>query len=146
MHLLLFDGTCSLCNGVVQFVLARDRQGAFHFAPLQSEPARAYLAQHPELRFVDSLIVLPDYRTGSVAPLVKSSAALFVLGALGPFWRLLALSRVLPRSWRDTTYDWIARHRYRLFGKQNRCLIPNAAQRSRFLDLAAPPHNASRPS
>lgn len=133
---LLYDGLCGLCDGVVQFTMQRDQKGSMQFAPLQGVYARALLVRHPELASIDSLIVV---RAASSARdeqvLVRSDAAIAIAQYLGGPWALLGrLTRVFPRVLRDWGYNLIARSRYRIFGKRDVCRIPDARERARFLD------------
>lgn len=129
---MLFDGDCNLCHGAVQFVLRRDPRGRFRFASLQSAAGRqALLAAGAPAVLPDSIVLLAD---GGVA--VKSTAALRIARRLRWPWPLLAVAFVVPRPLRDLVYDWIARHRYRWFGKRAQCLVPTPALRARFLDAA----------
>jgi predicted DCC family thiol-disulfide oxidoreductase YuxK len=131
---VLYDGVCGFCNGVVRFLLPRDRQGRIWFAPLQSALAAEVLARHGraptpmDTMYLITGLGLPQERLTS-----KSDAALATLAALGPPWRLLSWLRILPRALRDLGYDAIARVRYQLFGKHDQCPIPPPEHRKRFL-------------
>jgi len=135
-HLLLYDGVCGLCDHLVQFVLARDQQGIFDFAPLQSATGRAAVAREggdPDA--LTSFYVVRDYRTPQAQSLVKGRAALFVGNALGWPWRAVALFGVLPTAVLDFGYDLVARYRYRVFGRFDQCMLPRPEQRRRFVDF-----------
>jgi len=126
---VLFDGVCNLCNGVVRFVVERDPAGRFHFAPLQSEVARALAARHGfDATRLDAVLLVDADGAHD-----RSSAALRIAAGLRPPWRWLAVLRVVPRPVRDAVYDWIARHRYRWFGRRDTCAVASPALRSRFL-------------
>ena len=133
---LLYDGLCGLCDGVVQFVLPRDAKGTLQFATLQGAYAADVFARHPELRGVDSLIVVQrDATTGGEHVLVRSDAALFLARYLGGAWGLIgAAVRVVPRFVRDAGYNVVARVRYGVFGRRAACRVPNASERARFVD------------
>lgn len=134
-HLVLYDGACGLCNGLIQFVLERDRRGLFHFASLQSVAARAALepfGSNPE--DLTTLYVLVNYRGPASTQLTKGRAALFVITRLGSPWRAASLLGVFPDWVLDRVYDVIARNRYRVFGRQERCLTPRPDYGSRFID------------
>lgn len=127
---IFYDGHCSLCHRTVKFVLKHDRSGtAFRFAPLQGETIKSLVA--PELRATlpDSFVVLT--RDGTL--LTRSNASLHVMQGLGGAWRLLAnILGLIPRALRDVVYDFVARIRYRVFGRQdNLCPVvpPNLRQR-----------------
>jgi predicted DCC family thiol-disulfide oxidoreductase YuxK len=127
---VLFDGECNLCNGAVQFILRRDQRAVFQFASLQSAAGRQLLvaADAPAL-LPDSLVLVQN---GVLA--LKSTAALRIARGLRWPWPLFAVFFVVPRPLRDILYDWIARNRYRWFGKREACMVPTPALRARFLD------------
>lgn len=131
--LLLYDGLCGFCDRTVRFVLSHDRIGTMRFAPLQGTTAAAVLERHPGLQGVDSLVLVrgrpPDCETASV----RSEAILGITVYLGGVWRLAAIARIVPRPLRDWAYARFARMRYRLFGRYDRCPIPPAKVRDRFL-------------
>lgn len=126
---ILFDGVCNLCNGAVQFVVARDRPGHFRFAALQSAPARHLLEQHGLPAADLGTVVLVD---GDRA-YTKSDAVLRIVRHLSFAWPLLSVGRVVPRRWRDAIYDWVARNRYDWFGRRRTCMVPAEDLRDRFL-------------
>lgn len=126
---LLFDGVCSLCVGAVQFVVRRDPEGLFRFAPLQSPAARALLEDcdvDPDA--VDTVVLLED---GSCH--VRSAAAIRTAVALGGIYRLLGPLRFVPRPLRDAVYGAVARRRYGWFGRRESCLVPTPDLEDRFL-------------
>lgn len=126
---LLFDGVCNLCNSSVQFIIKRDPEGHFHFAALQSEKGQALLSQFPERpKALSSVALVEDGRL-----FLRSDAALRVARKLGGGWPLLYGFIVLPRSLRDGAYNFIARNRYRWFGKQESCMLPRPEWKQRFL-------------
>lgn len=129
-YTILFDGVCAFCNFWVKFVVARDPQRKFQFAALQSEVAQNMLrSRGVTVAPLSSIIVL----TGQHA-LTRSDAVLEILRGLGRPWSALHVLRHLPRIFRDSMYDVVARARYRLFGKYDQCPMPSAELRSRFLD------------
>jgi predicted DCC family thiol-disulfide oxidoreductase YuxK len=134
-HLVLYDGVCGLCSRLLQFLLAHDRRAVFTFASLQSATGRAVIERfggNPEE--LTSFFVVADYRTGAACMLGRSRAALFVAGALGWPWKAAGVLRVLPTPILDRLYDLVARTRYRVFGRLDRCLVPRPEHRRRFLD------------
>jgi predicted DCC family thiol-disulfide oxidoreductase YuxK len=134
-HLLLYDGVCGLCDVLVQAVLARDRRVLFHFASLQSAAARATLdrfGSNPDE--LTTFYVVTNYRDAKPIQLTKGRAALFVITALGWPWKVAGLLKILPDRVLDGIYDLIARHRYRIFGRYETCLVPRPEYRSRFID------------
>jgi predicted DCC family thiol-disulfide oxidoreductase YuxK len=134
-HLVLYDGVCALCNGLVQFLLVHDRRRLFKFASLQSVRGRTVVAEsggNPDE--LNSFYVVKDYRTAHPQAFVRSRAALFMVGQLGWPWKLLRVAGVLPTFVLDRAYDAIARSRYRVFGRYDQCLLPRPEFRDRFVD------------
>ncbi len=133
LHLLFFDGVCGFCDRVVRFVMDRDREGRFRFAPLQGEFAQRELARfHKDAGEVNTLYVLADHRKGDELLLWKARAILFILRELGWPWRLAGAAGCLPGAALDAAYDGFARVRYRVFGRLPSCRVPTAAERERF--------------
>lgn len=132
--LILYDGECGLCAGVVQFVMPRDRDDRFRFAALQGAIGQAELARHglPADRF-DSVVVIVRYGGPTPEARVKGAAALRIAEGLGGAWRLLALLRVVPRPLLDALYDFVARRRLAWFGRVNQCLVPAPHLRRKLL-------------
>ncbi len=129
--IVLFDGVCNLCNGAVQFIIKRDREEKFMFASLQSAFGKAQLLKtglDPES--LQSIIVID-----SNLVLQRSDAALKIASHLDGLWSTLAVFKIVPRFIRDGVYNFIARYRYSLFGKQDSCMIPTAELKARFVDF-----------
>ena len=126
--LIYYDGLCGLCDRFVRFVLLHDRRGRFRFAPLQGETARARLPELPNPEALTTVVLEQEssFRT-------RSDAALAIVAGLGGAWRATALLRLIPRPLRDAVYDWIARHRFRWFGRRDECRVPGPEERGRFL-------------
>ncbi len=127
--ILLFDGVCNLCNGFVQFVIKRDPKGKFLFAALQSEVGQALLQQANMPTEELSTVVLYENRKFYT----HSSVPLLVVRKFGGAWPLLYGLVIVPKFIRDRIYNWIARNRYRWFGKRESCMIPTPELKSRFL-------------
>lgn len=129
MHpIILFDGVCSLCSASVQFIIARDPHAVFRFASLQSETGKA-LREKFGIPAMDSLVVLENSRYYA-----KSSAILRICRHLAGAWKLLYIFWLVPKPLRDSVYDFVAKHRYKWFGKRDHCLMPASDVRARFLD------------
>ena len=128
--IVVFDGVCHLCSAWVQFLLHRDRVGRFRFASMQSLRGRALLVEHG----VDPDDPVSFLLVDAGRPWTDSDAILRVLDLLGGPWRLARVLRVIPRVLRDPLYRWIARHRYRLFGRREVCWMPAPDVTARFLD------------
>jgi predicted DCC family thiol-disulfide oxidoreductase YuxK len=125
---ILFDGVCNLCNSSVNFVIDRDPQGTIYFAPLQSEYARKILEKHQIGMELNTIVLLEG---GKVYD--RSTAALRVARLLNGPWPLLYGSILIPRFIRDGVYRWIARNRYKWFGKTQACRVPTPELQARFL-------------
>ena len=126
---IVFDGVCVLCNGWVRFLLRHDRRGRYRFAAMQGESGRALLVAHGlDADDPASFLLIEEN-----AAWTDTDAIVRVLSGLGGAWRLVALLRVLPRGVRDRLYRGIARNRYRVFGRHERCMIPAPEQAARFL-------------
>ncbi|BFI99950.1 MULTISPECIES: thiol-disulfide oxidoreductase DCC family protein [Priestia] len=128
--IILFDGVCNLCNQWVQFVIKRDRRALFRFASLQSDTAGILLRKHnyedPPLQ---SVILLMN---GNLY--TESTAILHIVRHLrGPI-KLMACLQVVPAFIRNPFYRFIARNRYKWFGKQTSCMLPTPETKIRFLD------------
>lgn len=126
---ILFDGVCNLCNASVQWVLQRDRAGQFRFAALQSETGQHLLAAHGLDQASFDTVVLAD----GDRIFTRSDAALEIARRLGGPWSWLAVLRWIPRRLRDAVYNWVARNRYRWFGRQEACLLPRPEWKERFV-------------
>ena len=127
---ILFDGVCNLCNGVVNFVIRHDSKNIFRFATLQSETGRQLLNQYhftsPDLRsfiLIDNAIVYE-----------KSSAAFHVLKYLPWYWKVFRVFGIIPLFIRNGVYDFVARNRYKWFGRKEVCMIPTPAIKQKFLN------------
>ena len=127
--IILFDGVCNLCNGFVQFVIRMDPKAHFLFASLQSEEGRALLKQHGISEDLETVVLISNGKAYT-----ESDVALEAGWILGGIWRpFYILKWVFPRPLRNIIYRWIARNRYRWFGKKDQCMIPTPELRSRFL-------------
>lgn len=134
-HLVLYDGVCGLCGRLLQFLLRHDHRRAFSFASLQSALGQSIVARSGRNPAeLTSFFVLANYQTRTGRVFTKSDAALFVAAELGWPWKAAVLMRVVPKGIRDLAYDVVARSRYRVFGRYDRCLVPRPEFRSRFID------------
>lgn len=131
--ILLFDGVCNLCNGTVRFVARRDAGRRYRFCPLQSALGRALVDAHGGTAELDTIYLVEDGRLYD-----RSTAALRVLRGLRMPWPLLSAFLVVPRPVRDAVYNFIGRRRYRWFGRQDRCPLPDAGLAARFLGMDDP--------
>ena len=135
--IVYYDGLCGLCDGFVRFVVARDRLGRYRFSPLQGETARLRLGDGLAQGALKTVVLEEDPALRPIGNTdglrVKSDAAIAILAGLSHGWGLINLLRIVPRPIRDLVYDFIARHRYRWFGKREECRVPTSAERERFL-------------
>ena len=127
--LLVFDGLCVLCSNGAQRVLRLDRRGLFRFAPAQSALGRALYRHYGMDESGDETVLL--IQDGRL--FVKSEVAIRVGQGLGGIWRAAVLLHVLPLGLRDAMYDWLARRRFRLFGRREVCFAPKPGWAERFL-------------
>jgi len=129
--IILFDGVCNLCNSSVQFVIKRDKKDVFRYAALQSEVGQQLVNQrHIDTSKVDSIILIEP----GVAYFTKSDAALEIAKDLGGIWKLSAIFTWIPTSIRNSIYDFVAKNRYKWFGKKESCMIPTPELKAKFLD------------
>ena len=128
--IVLFDGVCNLCSDWVKFCLPRDRTGRLRYAALQDDAGQKLLKAH-QLETVEfkSIVVVAD---GKVYQ--KSQAVFRIVEEMSWGWRVAGrIGAMFPRAFCNVIYDWVARNRYRWFGKSESCFFPNPEQRSRFL-------------
>ena len=135
--IILYDGVCGLCNSLVQFLLKHDKRSRLRFASLQSDFAAKVLRRHGiDAKDLDTVHVVENYEQPNEQVLQRSDAILRAGSELGGFWSVsAATARVVPRALRDVIYRFVARNRYRVFGKYDTCMLPEPNQRSRFLDV-----------
>ena len=127
--IILYDGVCILCNGFVQFLLRRDQKDIFRFAPIQAEEVEQWLASQLDEELREDTVIL-WYKDSLYT---KSDVSVQVLRLLPFPWPVLSVMRFIPKSIRDGIYDWIARKRYKWFGKKEQCPIPTPEDQRRFI-------------
>ena len=127
--LVLFDGVCNFCNGAVNFIIARDRDAYYKFAPLQSYVGVELQVQHGiDASKIDSIILVENEMA-----YMHSTAALKIAKHLNGLWPVFYAFIVIPRPIRDWAYKLFAKYRYKLFGRQDACMMPTPDVRARFL-------------
>ncbi len=128
--IILFDGVCNLCNNSVQFVIKHDKTSHFKFAALQSTAGQDLLNQYnlPQHGF-DSFVLVQNEKV-----FLKSTAALTVAKQLDGPVKLLYGFIIVPAFIRNAVYNFIAKNRYKWFGKKDHCMIPTHALKARFLN------------
>jgi len=128
--IVLFDGICNLCSSSVQFIIKHDKKNQFLFGSLQGDAGHAYLKKFklPADQF-NSFMLVENEKLYT-----KSAAALRMLKHVGNGWQLLYAFMIVPAFVRDGIYNWIAKNRYKWFGKKDACWVPTPALKARFLD------------
>lgn len=129
-QLILFDGVCNLCNSSVQYVIKNDKNNVFLFAPLQGETGKKILEHYQIDRSkMDSIILF----TNKQKLYYKSTAALKIARKLNTPVNLLSAFLIIPPFIRNGIYNYIAKNRYKWYGKQNECMIPTENLKEKFL-------------
>jgi len=127
--LILFDGVCNLCNSAIQYVIKHDRDDTFLFAPLQSEVGKKVISKYNiDTDKTDSILLYSNENGLSI----KSTAALKVAKHLGFPRNLLTIFFIVPPMIRNWVYDFVARNRYKWYGKKEECMIPTPELKSSF--------------
>ena len=127
---IMFDGVCNLCNASVNFVIDRDSDRYFRYAPLQSDAGQRFLKKHGKsVSDFDSVILDEGDRF-----FTQSTAALRIARKLDGAWPLLYGFIIIPPFLRNLVYNIIARNRYKWFGRKDECRIPTPELKSLFLD------------
>ena len=129
MPILLFDGHCNFCNAWVKLIVHRDTAKNILFAPLQSSIGKKMLEEHKiDVNYTDSLVFFEEERFT-----VSSTAVLRIYSYLDGWERHLQLLSVVPQPFRDAIYHFIAKYRYKWFGRREQCMVPTPELRERFL-------------
>lgn len=127
--IVFFDGVCNLCNGAVQFIIARDRKNVFHFASLQSDMAKEKLKPiGVEPEHILSIVLLSEGKAYQ-----QSSAVCRIARKLSWPWPLFYALILIPPFIRDAIYRFIAHNRYRWFGKRESCWLPSPELKDKFI-------------
>ena len=132
--MVLYDGVCGLCNRFVTFLLRRDQDDHFRFAPLQCELAHDLLrkhALHPD--DPETLVAIAEFGRPTEHALTRSSAVLFLMNELGGAWRLFQAVRLVSPSFLECSYRFIARRRYGIFSRLSECPLPRPEDRHKFI-------------
>lgn len=132
-RLVFFDGVCRFCDGAVRWLLERDPEGRLHFAPLQGEAATALRERHPVFPTDLETLVYVETDASGERVYLRSDAIFRVVAQIRSPWRYLGRLRWLPRVFTDAVYRVFVRNRYRIFGKFDECVIPDADVRARFV-------------
>jgi predicted DCC family thiol-disulfide oxidoreductase YuxK len=127
--ILVFDGVCLLCNRSVHFVLRHDREARYRFASVQSASGHALLLAHG----LDPGDPLSMLLCEGERAYTDSEAVLRILESFGGAHRMWRIARIVPKGIRDRIYRWVARNRYRWFGRTDTCWLPSPEFAARFL-------------
>ena len=128
--IILFDGVCNLCNASVQFVIKHDKKDVFRFVALQSDLGMEIIKHIGiDSKNIDSIVL---YQPG-LAYYYKSNAAIEIAKQLGGLFHYGTIFKIIPAGIRNMLYDYIAKNRYRWYGKQEQCMIPTEELKSKFL-------------
>lgn len=128
--IILFDGVCNLCDSSVQYIIKRDKNDVFRYAALQSETGEKLLAERNiDSNEIDSIILIEP----NVAYYTKSTAALEIGKNLKGLRTISSILLWLPESFRNIVYDFIAKNRYKWYGKKADCMIPTEELKSKFI-------------
>ncbi|MFT5847534.1 thiol-disulfide oxidoreductase DCC family protein [Psychroserpens sp.] len=129
-QLILFDGVCNLCNTSIQYVIKHDKNNLFMFAPLESTIGQDIINKYNiDTKNTDSIILYSEEN----GLFTKSTAALKIANHLGFPLNILSVFFIIPPFIRNWVYDFIAKNRYRWYGKQEACMIPTPELKSKFL-------------
>jgi predicted DCC family thiol-disulfide oxidoreductase YuxK len=127
--IIVFDGYCVLCSGWASFILRHDRRAIYRLLPAQSPIGHAlYVHYGLDPQNFETYILIQN----GVA-WFRSEAAIRMTQGLGFPWSLAAILRIAPQAWRDWLYGWIARNRFRFFGRRATCYVPGPRYEDRFL-------------
>ena len=128
-RIILFDGDCNFCDASVQFIIKRDPTAHFLFTSLQSKKGLELTKKYAISEDVDSLVLIENGKA-----FTRSSAALRIAKKLDGLWHLFFLLILVPRKIRDGVYNYVAKNRYKWFGKkEDACMLPSPEQRKRFI-------------
>lgn len=129
-QLILFDGVCNLCNSSIQYVIKHDKKDTFMFAPLQGDTGKEIIERFDIDPTKTDSILLYSYRNGLS---IKSTAALKIAKHLGFPRSILSMFLIVPPFIRNWVYDYIAKNRYKWYGKKEECMIPTPELKAKFL-------------
>lgn len=129
--IILFDGVCNLCDSAVQYVIKHDSKDVFRFTALESELGQKIIKHIGiDQKNIDSIIL---YEPG-VAYYYKSSAAIEIVKEFGGLFHIGTVFKIIPAVLRNLVYDYVARNRYKWYGKKESCMIPTPDLKSKFIE------------
>jgi len=128
--IIFYDSYCNLCNGFINAIVKLDKKNVFLFAPINGKNAKKLLKKiNLKNTSFDSVILFNNNRIS-----YKSKAVIEILISLGSIYKVLVISKIIPRTILDWLYDVVAKNRYSWFGKQDRCIVTDKKIISKFLD------------
>lgn len=129
-QLILFDGVCNLCDASVQYIIKHDKKDVFRFAALQSDIGQQIINQFKiDTNKTDSILLYSEERGIDY----KSTAALKIAKHLGFPRNLMFVFLIVPAFIRNWVYNYIAKNRYKWYGKKEECMIPTPELKSKFI-------------
>ena len=128
--IIIFDGVCNLCNGAINFIIKRDKKDIFRFVSLQSNLGRQISNKIAVNQQEIDSIILFDPEEGFIT---KSEAAFKIANHLGIGYKLLSVFKIIPLKLRNNIYDFVAKNRYKWFGKTDACRLPDANSQEKFM-------------
>jgi len=129
--IILFDGVCNLCNRTIQWIIKRDEKDLFRFAALQSDVGKKLTTERNiDTKKIDSIILVEP----GVAYYIKSTAALKIGRHLKGYRTMSRVLNLIPSGLRNIVYDFVARNRYRWYGKKDQCMLPTPELKAKFLE------------
>ncbi|WP_405171947.1 thiol-disulfide oxidoreductase DCC family protein [Paenibacillus sp. FSL H8-0280] len=127
--IVLVDGVCHFCQGLTKWIIKNDPEGKYHFASLQSDVAKELLAKgNLSTDSMDTFVLIENGKYYT-----RSTAALRLAKGLKFPYPLLYVFIIVPKFIRNAVYNWVARNRYRWFGKDEACMLPTPEIKDRFL-------------
>ena len=128
--IILFDGVCNLCNSTINFIIDQDKNDLFRFAALQSEQGKNFQEKFGlDSSELNSVILIDGEKI-----YFKSDAVLKISEELGFPFRILNMFSFLPKFFKNSVYDLVAKNRYAIFGKKDVCRIPTPELKNKFLE------------
>jgi predicted DCC family thiol-disulfide oxidoreductase YuxK len=128
MNIIVFDGVCNFCNRVVQIIIRHDPSAQIHFTAQQTEAGEKLLHQYSIKESISSVVFITK---GAVY--YQSDAVIEIAKLLTGWPSVFKYTIIVPRFFRNYIYQLIAANRYRLFGKQDQCMVPKEEDKKRFL-------------
>ncbi len=131
-HIVLFDGICNLCNASIKYIIKHDKNDVFRFSAIQSSTGQMLIKKYGiDTKKIDSIIYIPPHNKNYY---LQSDAALKIASKLRFPINLMSLFLIIPKFIRNWVYNFIAKNRYKWYGKKDRCLIPTPQLKAKFLD------------